>query len=54
MIEFRDITSLSGLLESLTTRLGVESFLICSSLLRNSSIGVSIGVEDIAVELDVE
>ena len=54
MIEFRDITNLFELLESFTIGLGVESFLICSSFSRNSSVDVFVGVEAIVVEFEVE
>ena len=54
MIELEDITSLFGLLESFTIALVVESFSFSSPFSRNSSVEVSVGVEDIVVELDVE
>ena len=54
MIEVRDITNLSVLLESYTIGLGVESFSICSSFSRNSLVEVYVGVEDIVVEFEVE
>ena len=54
MIEFKDITSLSGLLQPFTIGLGVESSSVCSSFLRNSLTNVSIGVEAIVVEFEVE
>ena len=54
MIEFGDITNLSGLLESFTIGLGIESFSVCSSFSRNSSVDVSVGVEAIVVEFEVE
>jgi hypothetical protein len=49
MIEFGDITSLFGLLESFTIRLIVESFSFSSSFSRNSSVDVFVGVEAIVV-----
>jgi hypothetical protein len=52
--KFGNITILFGLLESFTIGSGVESFLVYSSFSRNSSVGVSIGVEAIVVEFEVE
>jgi hypothetical protein len=49
MIEFGDITSFSGLLDSFTIGLGVESFSIFSSFSRNSFVNVSVGVEAIVL-----
>ena len=54
MIEFRDITNFPGLLKSFTIGLGVDSFSICSSLSRNSPIVVSVNVEAIVVEVEIE
>ena len=54
MIEFRDITNFFGLLKSFTIGLGVDSFSIYSSLPRNSPIVVSINMEAIVVEVEVE
>jgi hypothetical protein len=54
MIEFKDITSLSRLLESFTIGLGVASISICSSFSKNSSVNVMVGVEAIIVEFEVE
>ena len=54
MIEFGDITSFFGLLESFTIGLDVEFFLVCSSFLKNSSVDVSVGLEAIVVEFEIE
>ena len=54
MIEFKYITNLSGLHESFTIRLGVESFLVYSSFSSNSSVYAFVGVEAIVVEFEVE
>jgi hypothetical protein len=54
MIEFKDITNLSRLVKPFTIGLGDEPFSICSSFSRNSLIVVSINVEAIVVEVEVE
>ena len=54
MIEFGDITSFYGLLESFSIGLGIESFFFCSSFSRNSLAHVFVGVEAIVVGFEVE